>query len=309
MTLTVLDIYNVRFSAKLSLPKSVQDNIGRLRITPAVYKPVRTFTKPYRNKHHHNKPAADTDNNWREKALLDIVKRVREREDPEYSDIFSIFNKITMSSIDKLSHDAIELMQKRDEQFRLRVTTLLFDKAITQSAYSAVMAECAFRLNTVIPEISEDLQAQVSMFPKLYNMTDTIVFPEANEEGYEDKVIAWMSQKDKRRGYAKFMMELFSKELIPETMVKTSLEQVITELNDLARKPTSNHTVENTTQFVEFVFECSKIVKGDLKEYLRGAIQEIFKIPKEEFKTTYGSINMKSKFKLEDALKLLEKKE
>jgi hypothetical protein len=303
MGLTVVDIYNVRFSPKLSLPPSVQDNIGRLRITPVAYKPVRTFTR--NNNYRHKKSESVRHENWRETMLVDMVRRVKEREDPEYSDIFSIFNKLTIINLDKLSSDALELIQKRDEQFRLRVTTLLFDKAITQSAYSAVMSECAYRLNTVIPEISEDLQAQISLFPKLYDMADTITFPDSKEEGFEEKVIQWARQKDKRRGYAKFMMELFSKELIPESLVRGAFEQVIKELNETAKSPSSNHTVENTTQFVEFVFECSKNAKGQFKEYLKIEVESLLKIPKGEL----PSLNMRSKFKLEDALKLLEKKE
>ena len=303
MSLTVVDVYNVRFGPKLSLPRSVQDNIGRLRITPVAYKPVRNFVRNNGPRHKH--VASNSSENWREKALVEMVRRVREREDPEYSDIFSIFNKITMSSVDKLSHDAIDIIQKKDEQFRLRVTTLLFDKAITQSAFSAVMAECAYRLNIVIPEIAEDLQTQISMFPKLYDISDTITFPQASEEGFEDKVVAWMKQKDKRRGYAKFMMELFVKGLIPESLVQVAFEQVVKELNEIAKYPASERTTENTTQFVEFLFECSKTAKGGLKECLKTEVQAVLKIPKAEL----PSLNMRCKFKLEDALKLLEKKD
>jgi hypothetical protein len=234
-----------------------------------------------------------------------MVRRVKEREDPEYSDIFSIFNKLTLVNLDKLSHDALELIQKRDEQFRLRVTTLLFDKAITQSAYSSVMAECAYRLNIVIPEISEDIQAQIAMFPKLYDMTDTVTFPDSKEDGFDSKVVTWMKQKDKRRGYAKFMMELFVKELIPEQLVQTAFEQVVYELSAIARYPSSERTVENTTQFVEFIFECSKIAKGQLNDYLTSAVQELLRIPK----TDLPSFNMRCRFKIEDALKLLQKKD
>jgi hypothetical protein len=302
MSLAVVDVYNVRFGPKLSLPRSVQDNIGRLRITPVAYKPVRNFVRNGAPRHRNSAVVSE---NWREKALVEMVRRVREREDPEYSDIFSIFNKITMTSVDKLSHDAIDIIQKKDEQFRLRVTTLLFDKAITQSAFSSVMAECAYRLNIVIPEIADDLQTQISMFPKLYDISDTITFPQANEDGFEDKVVSWMKQKDKRRGYAKFMMELFVKGLIPESLVQTAFEQVVKELNQIARYPASERTIENTTQFVEFLFECSKTAKSGLKECLKTEVQSLLKTPKSDL----PSLNMRCKFKLEDALKLLEKKD
>jgi hypothetical protein len=114
-----------------------------------------------------------------------------------------------------------------------------------------------------------------------------------------------MKQKDKRRGYAKFMMELFVKGLIPESLVQTAFEQVVKELNQIARYPASERTIENTTQFVEFLFECSKTAKSGLKECLKTEVQSLLKTPKSDL----PSLNMRCKFKLEDALKLLEKKD
>jgi hypothetical protein len=302
MALTIADVYSVRFGAKLSLPKIVQDNIARLRITPAPYKPVKLFTHKgaYRSKF-----TRPDNENWRQSALMDIVRRVKEREDPEYSEIFSIFNKIAPGNVEKLSESAVGYIQKRDETFRLRVTALLFDKAITQPSFSAVMAECARFLNIAIPEIGDDLQVQISMFPKLYDMTETITFPDSTQEGFNDKVIAWMKQKEKRRGYAKFMMELYNKSLIKEDIVKQGLDQVIIELNETARQQTSEKTVENTGQFVEFIFEISKTVKGGLKESLCESVQTLLAIPRPDV----PSLNMRSRFKLEDAFKELNKKE
>jgi hypothetical protein len=301
-TLTIDAMYSVRFGPKLPLPQIVQDNIARLRITPVPYRPVRTFVRhTYRNRG----SAAVQSENWRQAALVDIVRKVKEREDPEYSEIFGIFNKISPGNLEKLSGDAIVFMQKRDEQFRLRVSALLFDKAITQPSFSGIMAECAARLNDAIPGISEDLQSQVEMFPKLYDMTETITFPDSGDEKFEDKVVLWMKQKEKRRGYAKFMMELFAKNLISEDIVKHALEQVVRELNDVARQKATEQTTENTTQFVEFIFETSKKVKGTLKEQMKAAVQEILAVPKVEL----PSLNMRSKFKLEDAFKELNKKD
>ena len=305
MALTIADVYSVRFGTKLSLPKIVQDSIAKLRITPAPYKPVKLFTHKgaYRNNPRFA-TAADTEN-WRKTALMDIVRRVREREDAEYSEIFSIFNKISHGNVEKLSADAVGYIQKRDDTFRLRVTALLFDKAITQPSFSGVMAECARLLNIAIPEVGDDLQVQISMFPKLYDMTETITFPDSTQEGFNDKVIAWMKQKEKRRGYAKFMMELHNKDLIKEDIVKQGLDQVVSELNDTARQPSSEKTVENTGQFVEFIFETSKTVRGGLKENLRESVQTLLAVPRPEL----PSLNMRSRFKLEDAFKELNKKE
>jgi hypothetical protein len=312
MGLTILDIYNVRFEPKLSLPRTLQENIAKLRITPAVYKPVRTFAKKY-NRHHAPRPTADSSEDWREKALEDNVKRVHERKDPEYSDIFSIFNKLVVSNLDKLSHDALEIMKKQDEKFRLRVTTLLFDKAITQSAISStlsnVLAECAFRLNTEIPEVSEDLELQFALFPKLYDMSNTLTFPETGEENYDDKVIAWNTQKLKRSGYTKFMVELYTKDVIKDTIIKQALDRVITDMNSIAKLPKKEQNEENVAQFADFILQISKILKADLKQQLKESLDLIFSVPKEEFKTTYPSMHMKSKWKLEDALKELNNKE
>lgn len=308
MALTIDAIYSVRFGPKLVLPLVIQNNIAKLRITPVPYKPVRKFTRhSYTPKN--NMVASTQSENWRETALVDLVRKVREKDDAEYSEIFSIFNKISPGNLDRLSADAIVIMQKRDEQFRLRIITLLFDRAITQLAFSTIMADCAVRINEVIPGVAEDLQIQVEMFPKLYDMNETITFPDSEDKQFDDKVIAWTKQKEKRRGYAKFMMELYSKNLIKESAVKDSLTQVAKELNETARQKVSEQTTENTTQFVEFIFEISKKVKGEMKEELKTSVNEILKVSKDEFKTTFPSINMKTKFKLEDALKELNKKE
>lgn len=308
MALTIDAIYSVRFGPKLVLPLVIQNNIAKLRITPVPYRPVRKFTRHIYN-HKNNVSAPAEVENWRQTALVDLVRKVREKDDAEYSEIFSIFNKISPGNLERLCADAIVIMQKRDEQFRLRIITLLFNRSITQPSFSAIMADCAFRFNEVIPGVAEDLQTQVEMFPKLYDMNDTIVFPDSQDKEFDDKVVAWTKQKEKRRGYAKFMMELYAKNLIKETAVKDSLTQVVKELNETARQNASEQTTENTTQFVEFIFEISKKVKGSLKEEMKVSIDEIFKVPKEDFKTTFPSINMKTKFKLEDALKELNKKE
>jgi len=197
----------------LALPKIVQDNIASLRITPVPFKaPYRAPQKFYPKKQ--TQPE-----NWRENALVESVRRVKERDDPEYSDIFGALNKISSRTLDKLSDQVIANIEKRDEIFRLRVTTLLFDLAITQSGYAHLMADCACKLVAKIPEIREDLLVQTQMFPKLYSMTETSTYPSTEDDGYADKVIEWMKMKDKRRGYAKFVTQLFVRDLVQEETV------------------------------------------------------------------------------------------
>lgn len=301
MPLTVENVYSVRFGAKLPLPQMVQGNIAKLRIVPVIYKPVR----PMHIKHNNfrNKPALSA--NWRETALVDVVRRVKEREDPEYSEIFSILNKITASNMEKLSNDAVTYIQKRDDQFRLRVTMLLFDKAITQNAYASVMSDFAKKLSLIFPDILEDLSSQIELFPKLYNMTETVVFPASDDPTFDKKVIEWSMQKDKRRGYAKFIIYLYNQNLIAESIVEKSIQLVLKDLDDIVRTPKTPQVEENVTQFVEFLSETAKLIPKtsvSLRGILRDGIDVFLSTPKEELK----SLNMRSRFKMEDTLKCVQ---
>ena len=280
MALSATDMYALRECAKLVLPQAVQDVISTLRRTAMVFKP---FHKPQR--HYHSRPKQP--DNWREKLLVDMVRKVREREDPEYSEIFAIFNKLVSSNLEKLSNDTIVLIQKRDDAFRLRVATLLFDKAITNHVYASVMADCALRLSNTIPELVEDLETQVSMFDTLYNMSETITYTNEN-------VVAWTKQKEKRRGYAKFMTELFIRGLMSEENVRIGLTEVANELQGILNQQSRDEQMdENIHQCAVFLFETAKLLKRN--DHLKQVITNIlkFKIP------------MKTKFKLEDALKLV----
>lgn len=304
MALSVADIYSVRFGAKLSLPQMVQDNIAKLRIVAVIYKPVR----PAHVKHsgfRNVAPKLHIVENWREKALVDAVRRVKERDDPEYSEIFTILNKITTSNMDKLSGEAIAYMHKRDGQFRLRITMLLFDKAISQNAYASVMSVFAKKLNASFPEIANDLQSQIDLFPVLYNMTQTVVFPDAVDPKFDDKLIEWSRQKDKRRGYAKFMVYLYIQNLITESSVENSIVQVLRELDDGVHQVKSLQMEENVTQFVEFISETSILIPKNatlLRGLLRNGLVSFLKMPKESVE----NLNMRSRFRIEDTLKRVQ---
>jgi hypothetical protein len=295
MSLTVAQVYGVRFAEKLSLPKIVQDNIAKLRITPVVFKPFRPPPRaPYRPKE-----------NWRENALVEAVRRVKERDDPEYDEVFSSLNKIAPRTLDKLSEKIVVNIKKRDDIFRLRVTTLLFDMAISQSGYSILMSDCAKKLATDIPEIQDDLVAQTEMFPKLYNMTETLTYPSSEEAGYADKVVEWMKLKDKRRGYAKFMTQLFVRELVTEQTVGECMSHVSADLVAMAKQPKTEQSEENTTQYVDFLFETAKILPStanSLRSLMKAFIQSVLDIQR----TDLPSLNMRSRFKLEDAIKCVQ---
>lgn len=296
MGITVAHVYALRMYPKLTLPQVVQNNIAKLRNTPMAFKP---FQKPAHVPRKHG-PATD---NWRERVLVDIVRRVKEREDPEYSDLFSIFNKVAVSNMEKLSNDAVEKINKRDETFRLRIATLLFDKAITQHAYASVMAEMSKRIVAHIPDMKEDIQAQISMFPKLYNLNETLTFPSSIEPDFDNKVIEWMRQKEKRKGYAKFMMELCVRNLVSDECVKSSLQGVLKELAHLIRQPKTEQIEENVGQFAVFIYECVKLSTSPvLKTYMSEQLKAILTHPRE----WAPSLSARSRFKLEDAFKLVQ---
>jgi hypothetical protein len=177
--------------------------------------------------------------------------------------------------------------------------------AISQSGYAILMADCAKKLVTDISEIREDLLAQTEMFPKLYNMTETLTYPSSEEAGYGDKVVEWMKLKDKRRGYAKFMTQLFVRDLVTEQTVAECMTHVSADLVTMAKQPKTEQSEENTTQYVDFLFETAKILPlsaKSLRALMNLFIQTVLDIPRTEL----PSLNMRSRFKLEDAIKCVQ---
>jgi hypothetical protein len=306
MSLTIAQVYSVRSGAKLSLPKSVQDNIAKLRITPVAYKPFRPPPKhsAFRPRYE-AQPKTTISDNWREKSLATYVSKLTDKGDADYHTMFSILNKISVSTMQKLSEEGLEILRKRDQEFRLRVTSLIFDKAITEHMFAGVLADFAVVLNKEFPEISEDFTTQAKMFTKLYDINVTLTYPQVMEPDYDDKVIRWMKQKDKRRGYAKFLTQLFVRNLISEEVITTSIQDVITEMSTSACQPKSEQTEENTTQYIDFLFESSKVLPSSaksLKLAISTALIDLLKMPRPDL----PSLCMRSRFRMEDALKCVQ---
>jgi len=292
-------IYSVRFGPKLALPEGILANIAKLRMVPATYRPMRPMRPKYTSK-----KREDT-SNWRSQVIVDCVRRVRETADPQYDEMFGIFNKVAPANLEPLSIQAIRILKAGDEQFRLRVTTLLFDKAIKGSAFAGIMADLAARLNTAIPDVSEDLETHVQMFGTLYDMSGTLTFPKVDEPDFEDKVVAWSKQKDVRRGYARFLTHLYSRDLVSGQALQESMQKVITDLNDTLVQPKSDQTDENVTQFADFIYEIAKLLKPtavELRGLILSSVDTILERPRPEL----PSLNMRSRFKLEDAMKCVK---
>jgi len=300
MNLVAEEVYKVRFGPKLALPQSVQDNIARLRITPVAFKSMRPPPKFYGGR-----PKSSMDENWRKKIIAEFLRKVKEHDDPEYGDAFAILNKLSPGNFDKLTGELIALLEKRDESFRIRIVTLLFNKSIQEHMFCGIMADCLKKVSETFGEVKDDILVQIDLFPKLYNMTETIVFPSSALPDFENKVVDWMKQKEKRRGYSKFMTNLFMRGLVPEELMFSSLSSVLEDLNLTARQPKTPQTDENTTQFVDFLFESAKILPTSaktLRELLRISINEFIQIPRQDL----PSLCMRSRFKSEDTLKCVQ---
>ena len=305
MSLSVAQVYSVRFGTKLALPRLVQDNIAKLRISAAVYKPVRYPQKHHHPKQHHHKHDPTAAENWRIRSLAGYVSRIKDDGDPEYAEIFAMLNKLSGSNLVSLSDQTTTIIAKRDQEFRLRVSALLFNKAISESMFAGVMADFAVKLNTANSEIREDLILQANMFPTLYDINTTLTYPSSTEIGYTDKVVLWMKQKDKRRGYAKFLTQLFVRNLVTDEIMIGSLENVISEMKTIAKEPRTEQTDENTTQFVDFIMESAKLLPVGAKtvrELIKTSLTEFLAIPRADL----PSLGMRSRFRLEDALKCVQ---
>jgi len=92
--------------------------------------------------------------------------------------------------------------------------------------------------------------------------------------------------------------------LVTTERVQSGLNDVVSELGEIAKQPRSAQTEENVGQFAVFLFETAKLAKGNLvlKMFMKNSIGAILTTDK----GSLPSLNMKSRFKLEDAFKLVQ---
>jgi hypothetical protein len=296
MSLTARIVYELRSCQKLALPQSVHENIAKLRIIPMSYRPVRPPPKFYSSRSHID------EENWRASVIKSSLRKVQEHDDPDYANVFGILNKLSISNFEKLVNEIILILVKRNEEFRIRFVTLVFNKSISENMFASIMSDCILRISQVIPEIKKDILEQIHLFPKLYDMNETITFPEREDPLFQDKLKLWVTQKEKRRGYSKFMTCLFIHKIVSEELMLASLKTIVDDLNVIARQSKDSQTEENTNQYVDFLFESSKKLRPDsisIKQFLKTSLEEFIKIPRSEI----PSLSMRSKFRIEDILK------
>ena len=167
------------------------------------------------------------------------------------------------------------------------------------------MADFALNLKKEIPEISVDLETQSKMFTSLYDMSDTLLYPKLEDPEFKEKLILWSKQKNIRRGYARFVTHLFTRDLVTSKILQESMQKVIEDLQNTIIELKTEQTEENATQYADFLYEIAKLLKPtavELRGLLATKIDEILKRPRVEL----PSLNMRSRFKLEDTLKCVK---
>lgn len=279
----IATIYAARDFPRPSLSDEIKDIISKLKIS---------FKAAYRRPRAMRPTEAD---DWRNSVLLDVVRKVREKDDPDYDEINSFINKLTKQSYTKMITEIIARLEKRDEMFRLRVTTLLFDRGIRQNFFASLMADAYADIIKMFPDASGDLLTQVSKFDELYDTNKLVVVPGSDDAGYDEAIIAWTKLKETKRGFAVYVAELFARGLIPEETMTALMTHVFTDLRESLGAPKTPTKEEHVDALVRFVFAMASKMPA-----IKDAIKAILAVPKAEA----PCLNMKSKFKLEDALKV-----
>lgn len=277
----VSNIYAIRDTPRDPLPHVIADIISKLKIS---FKPA--FRRP--------KPRVESSTNWRESVLIDVVRKVREKDDPDYDEVNSSINKLTKQTYEKMSGIVLGKLEARDAMFRLRVTTLLFDRGIKQNFYAPIMADLYRDIVKVHPDALQDLRTQIQMFDTLYDASKVIVVPLSSDPGYEEAIFAWTKQKETKRSFAVLVAELYTRSLITEEEMSGFVRTVINDLTESIRREKTSANEEHVDALVRFVFAVASKVPS-----VKDSVRQILAIPKAEV----PSLTMKSKFKLEDSLK------
>lgn len=283
----IATIYASRALPRPSLADEILSLISKLKIS---FKP--TFR---RGPPHARRPPGGhaVETNWREAALVDAVRKVREKDDADYDEVSSAMNKLSKANYTKLMTDVLERLKKRDEAFRLRVTTLLFDRGVRQTFFAPMMSDAYKDIAAAHPEALQDLATQTAMFDKLYDMENVTIVPSSTDPGYDDAIIAWTKQKETKRGFAVYVSELYTRGLVPEETMMGFLRTVFDELTTSIRAPKTQANEEHVDALVRFLFAVAP------KIAIRRAVTEVLARPRGECQ----SLSMKSRFKLEDAAK------
>jgi hypothetical protein len=299
--MTPSELYALRTTNLLPIPAAVMDTIASMQLVPVaqVYSKKPTgYKKPF-----------IVSSSWRSEALITLTKtEFKSKDDPDYSIIKGITNKIASSTIGKGAAEILEIIKKRDQMFRLRIVALMFDRGVSMPFFSKLIANVFDILFKDLPALKDDLQFSCSAeaFDKMFDHNTTLVCPSSEEPDYEDKLCKFMKMKELRRGFAMFVTELHIRGLVDEDVISHTVKNTIEDLASLIVKPDDKMIIENVDQMVTLLFETCKVISTRYgKEHIivkliQQKAREIVAIPK----TTTTCLGMRSRFKLEDTAKL-----
>lgn len=296
----VATLYSLRSAPKVPLSSTTIEAIARMRRTPVSYRPAAHAHGKRGNYHRRTPPSTAIPENWRIKAIVESHRRMKEREDPDYDVVIESVNKLSKEHFDQFVKDTLAVLQKRDHVFRLRVSTLLFDRGIVQNFFAPLIAKFIQELSREHEGMHEDILTQVDMFETLYDASAVIIVPPSSDPAFDDAIIAWTKQKEKKRGYAVLVGELFKVGIIPVATMDTLLKNIVSDLDASSRQAKTNATEEHVDHLVRFLFAVSTNIRGQAALVVQ--IEEFLGLPR----PSLPSLNMKSRFKLEDALKILK---
>lgn len=279
----VSSIYALRPSVKQPLPDSVVEIFSKLRTS---FRPV--FRRPVRRE-----PPAEAAN-WRQNVLVETLRKVREKDDADYDEINAAINKLSKPTYAKLTDLIKSKIASRDAMFRLRVTTLLFDRGIRQNFYASMLADLYSDIVKSEEDARNDLTTQVAMFDSLYDMSAVTIVPSSTDSGFDDALIAWTKQKETKRGFAVYTAELYSRGLIPEETMAVFVKTIVDDLRETVVQKKTPPVEEHADHLVRFLAAVAPKVKGVVD-----MVSPILLLSRVDA----PSLCMKSRFKLEDVVK------
>ena len=131
------------------------------------------------------------------------------------------------------------------------------------------------------------------MFDVLYDVGNVTLIPSSTDPGFNDAIIAWTKQKEKKRGFAVYVSELYARGLLPDDTMASFVAQVLDDVKESIGSPKTSAKEEHVDALIRFLAAVNGKVPS-MKESVKGLLA----VPRDQT----PNLNMKSRFKLEDLL-------
>ncbi len=304
MIMTPTDIYALRTTNLIPLPLQVVDMIASMQLVPVapVYPKKATYKK--------HAVTSDRAGTWRSDVIVSSKKSHFKHEDPDYNVILGITNKVSSSSLSTSVEKIVEILTKRKEEqdFRLRIVTMLFNRGVSMPFHSKLMANMFELLHSKFPEIREDLHYSCSIecFHTLFEQSETVVCPSFEDADYDEKLCNWVKSREIRRGFGMFVTELHVRGLVDNEVILEAIKIATDELEDTVKKHNDKTMAETVDQLITLLFETCKILNTrsgkdhPTIKLITDYSKKLCDIPR----TETPCMGMRSRFKLEDIQKM-----